>query len=172
MRERHRDIKRRGPGMIAHACPDPTDASRLGLLDRQGGGAPHHQMTQAIVAVDQRHRRAIADKPDIWFGVDAAGAQPAHVKRQPDHAMGVAAPQIGFDHQTCDAVRVGIRQPSGDESARHKCCELTRRNADFLARAFLGPRALIHFQSVPKSVVRRVYGAAPRQIIRSIERMR
>jgi hypothetical protein len=55
VRERHRDIQRRGPGMIAHARPDPTDAGRLGFFDRQSGSAPHHQMTQAIVAVDQRH---------------------------------------------------------------------------------------------------------------------
>ena len=55
MIERHRDIKRRGPGMIAHARSDPTDAGRLGFLDRQSGGAAHHQMTQTVVAVDQRH---------------------------------------------------------------------------------------------------------------------
>ena len=55
-------------------------------------------MAHGIIAVDQSDGSAFVDDTNIRFGIDAAGAQPANVKRQPDHAMGVAAAQIGFDH--------------------------------------------------------------------------
>ena len=98
MGERHGDIKRRGPGMIAHARPDPTDTGFLSFFDCQYCGAVHYQMAHAVVAVDQRHRCAFADDANIRRGIDAAGAQPAYVKRQPNHAMSIAAAQIGFHH--------------------------------------------------------------------------
>ena len=89
--------------------------------------------------------------------------------------MGVAAAQIGFDHQARHRLRIGLWQPGGDECARHKFGELCCRDSGFICRHFLGPCALIHFQFIPnlaKAMMRRVTGAAPRQIIRSIEVMR
>ena len=44
------------------------------------------------------------------FGIDAAGADAAHIERQADHAMGVAAAQIGFDHQARQRFRIRRRQ--------------------------------------------------------------
>jgi len=79
---------------------------------------------------------------------------PAHIKRQPDHAMRVAAAQIGFHHQVCDDLRVAIRQPGGNKSARRKCGELSWWHAAVVARRFLCPCALIHFQSIPKPMPR------------------
>ena len=40
------------------------------------------------------------------LGIDAAGADAAHVKRQPDDAMGVAAAQIGLDHEIRQRLRI------------------------------------------------------------------
>ena len=171
MGERHGDIKRRGPRMIAHARPDPTDTGFLSFFDCQYGGAVHYQMAHAVVAVDQRHRCAFADDANIRRGIDAAGAQPAYVKRQPNHAMSIAAAQIRLDHVARDRLGLGFRQPGGDESACHECAELCGRDAGFISRHFLGP-ALIHFQSMPnrgQSHDAEVTGAASRQIIRSIE---
>jgi hypothetical protein len=64
--------------------------------------------------------------------------------------MGIAAAQIGFHHQTRDRLRVGARQPGGDEGARHELAELCCRDASFISRNFPGPCALIHLQSMPK----------------------
>ena len=50
--------------------------------------------------------------------------------------------------------RVGVRQPRGNKSARCKGGELACRNAGLVARGFLCPRALIHFQSIPKPMPR------------------
>jgi hypothetical protein len=124
VRERHRYVKRRRPGMIAHACAHPADSGDLGLFDRQFGGATHHQMAHAIVAVDQRRRSALADHANIRLGVDAAGAEATNVKRQPDHAMGVAAAQIRFDHEICEYLRVGLWQAGCGEGAGHEAGEI------------------------------------------------
>ena len=52
--ERHGDVKRRRPGMVAHAGADPTDAGGLGLLDSEMGSLAHYQVAHGVVAVDQR----------------------------------------------------------------------------------------------------------------------
>jgi hypothetical protein len=122
--ERHRHVKRRRPGVIAHTRADPADSRRLGLFDCQFGGAAHHQMAHAVVAVDQRSRSALADDADVWLGIDAAGTQTANVKRQPDHAMGVAAAQIRFNHKVTENLRVGFRQAGSDKGAGHKAGEI------------------------------------------------
>ena len=103
--------------MIAHARADPADAGRFGLFDGKFGGAPHHQMPHAVVAVDQGRGRPVADDADIGLGIDAAGADAAQVKRQPDHAMRVAAAQIGLDHEICKGLRVVRRHAGRGEDA-------------------------------------------------------
>ena len=122
--ERHCYVKRRRPGVIAHARAYPADSGSLGLFDRQFGGATHHQMTHAVVAVDQRHRIALADHANVRCGIDATGAQAANVKRQPDRAMGVAAAQIRFDHEICQYLRVGLWQGGSDEGAAYEAREI------------------------------------------------
>jgi hypothetical protein len=118
--ERHRDVKRRGPRVVAHARAHPADSCRFRLFDRQVGGTAHHQMTHAVVAVDQRCRRAFVDHANIRFGIDAAGAQATNVKRQPDHAMGIAAAQICFDHKVSKYLRVVFRQAGSAEGAGYE----------------------------------------------------
>jgi hypothetical protein len=71
--ERHRHVKRRRPCVVAHARAHPADSCRFRLFDRQFGGATHHQMTHAVVAIDQRDRRPFADHANVRFGIDAAG---------------------------------------------------------------------------------------------------
>ena len=112
-----RDIERRRAGVIAHARANPADAGRLGLVDGELRGAAHHQMAHGVVAVDQRRRGPVADDADVRLGIDAAGADPPHIERQPDDAMGIAAAQIGFDHQAGDGFRVARRQSGRDEGA-------------------------------------------------------
>ena len=152
------DVERRRSGVIAHARADPADAGCFGLFDRKLGGAPHHQMAHAVVAVDQRRRRPLAHHADIRLGIDAAGADAAHVERQPDHAMGVGAAQIGLDHEPGKRVRIVGRQAGGNESAGDKRREPCGRNA----RVVLG-----HTGHAPRCRMRT--GLAPGQIIRSKE---
>jgi len=96
----------------------------LASFDRQFGGAKHHQMTHAVVAVNQRHRIALADHVNVRCGIDAASAQAADVKRQPDHAMGVAAAQIRFDREICEYLRVGLWQAGSDEGAAYEAGQI------------------------------------------------
>ena len=82
-------------------------------------------LSPSISAADGRS----LDHADIRLGVDAAGADAAHVKRQPDHAMGVAAAQIGLDHKSGERFRILRRQAGRDEGAGDEGGNLRGRNA-------------------------------------------
>ena len=77
-------------------------------------------MAHAIVAVDQRSRRLLLRETDARALVDAAGLEAPHVDRQPDHAVGVAAAQIGFHHQPGDLLRISGGKPRGFERPPHE----------------------------------------------------
>ena len=47
----------------------------------------------------------------VALGIDAAGAYAPHVLRQPEHAMGIGAGQIGLEHQLGDFGGIGSGQP-------------------------------------------------------------
>ena len=127
--QRQGDIERRRAGVIAHARADPADAGRLGLFDGEMRGAAHHQVAHGIVAVDQRRRGPVADHADIRLGIDAAGPDTAHIERQPDHAMGIAAAQIGLDHEPGDGFRVLRGQAGRDKGADDETREPVGGNA-------------------------------------------
>ena len=57
VRERQRRIDAGGAGMVRAPRADPGDTGRARELDRGLGGARHHQVAHAVVAVDQRGRR-------------------------------------------------------------------------------------------------------------------
>ena len=104
--------------MVRAAHADPADAGVARELDRGLGGARHHQMAHAVVAVDQRGRgRGLLD-PDVGLRIDAAAAQPLDVLRQPEHAVGVGAGEVGLEHQLGDLGGVGGRQPDRLERIR------------------------------------------------------
>ncbi len=79
-------------------------------------GAAHHQMTHAVVAVDQRGRGLLAHHADVGTGVEAAGLDAAGILRQPADAVAVGALQIGLRHQRGDDS--GIR--SGQAELDHR----------------------------------------------------
>ena len=88
--------------MVRAARADPADAGIAGKLDRGLGGARHHQMAHAVVAVDQRGRcRGLLDA-DVGLRIDAAAAHPVDVLPQPEHAVGVGAGEVGLEHQLGD----------------------------------------------------------------------
>ena len=113
--------------MVAHARADPADAGCLGLLDGELGGASHHQMAHAVVAVDQRRRRPVADDADVRLGIDAAGADAADIERQPDDAMGIAAAQVGLDHERRRAFR--RPRPAGPPATKARATKAASRSA-------------------------------------------
>ena len=49
--------------MIGMTGPNPTDTCCLRLADRHLGGVMHHQMSEPIVAINQRRRGAILHGP-------------------------------------------------------------------------------------------------------------
>ena len=118
--QRQGDIERRRSGVIAHARADPADAGRLGFLDGEMCGAAHHQMAHGIVAIEQRRRGPVAHHADIRLGVDAAAADAAHIERQPDHAMGIAAAKVGLDHEAGDGFCVLVGRPAAAKARTMK----------------------------------------------------
>ena len=127
--ERHRHVKGRRTGVIAHASADPADAGRLGFIDGKLSGAPHHQMAHAVVAIDQGRRWSIAHHADIGGGVDAPGAKTAHIQRQPDHAVSIAAAQIRLDHKVGQNLRITSGHAGRCKGAEYKGGEPRGGNA-------------------------------------------
>ncbi len=110
--ERHPRIERGGAGMVGELRVDPADAGRARFLDCDPGGAAHHQMAHAVVAVDQRGRGLLAHHADVGLGVEAAGFDAAGILRQPADAVAVGALQIGLRHQRGDDSGVRAGRPS------------------------------------------------------------
>ena len=113
--DRHRRIEPRRARMVRSAHADPADAGVARERDRGVGGAAHHQMAHAVVAVDQRGRRRGLGDRDVRLGVEPAGADAADILRQAKDAVGVGAGEIGFGHQLRDFGGIGRRQPDGGE---------------------------------------------------------
>ena len=132
VRKRHHGIERGGAGMIAHARAHPCDARRFRLLDCCPRGKAHHKMPNAVVAVDERGRRLLLHHADIGTRVDTASLEAAHVDGQPDHAMGIAAAQIGFHHQGGHILGIRSGQADGFERAPHECGKRVRSYARYL----------------------------------------
>ena len=124
--ERHARVERRRAGVVAPLRADPGDARGARLLDGDLGGALHHQVPHAVVAVHQRHRGALVHDADVGPHVDAAGLDAPHVLRQADHAVAVGALQVGLGHERGHLGGIGRRQAhplegGGDESAQPRC---------------------------------------------------
>ena len=77
--ERHPRVKRGGADMVEELRVDPADAGCARLFDCDLRGAAHHQMTHAVVAVDQRGRGLLAHDADVGSDVEAAGLDAAGI---------------------------------------------------------------------------------------------
>ena len=128
VRERQGRIDSGGAGVVRAPRPDPGDAGRARQLDRGLGGARHHQVAHAVVAVDQRGRRRRFGHPDVGRAIDAAGAQAAHVLRQSEHAVRVGAGEVGLGHQLGDLAGVGRGQADGGERVLDQAGDRRRRH--------------------------------------------
>ena len=120
---RHLGIDAGGAGVVRVRRADPGDAVVAREGDRGLGGAAHHQVAHAVVAIDQRGRgRGLVDL-DIRPRVDGARLVAADVVRQAEDAVRVSPGEIGLGHQLGDPCRVngreaGRREHVGDEGAR------------------------------------------------------
>ena len=129
MGERHHGIERRRARVVAHACAHPGDACAFRLLDRRHRGKAHDQVADAIVAVDKGGGRPLLHDPDIRTRVDPARLETSQIKRQANHTVGIAATQIGLDHQIGDHLRVLGAKAGGLEGALDESCQRRRRDA-------------------------------------------
>jgi hypothetical protein len=68
--------------------------------------ARHHEVAHAIVAIDQRGRRAAFVDDDVRTRIDPASFQSPDILRQAKNAVRVAADEIGLDHALRDKRRV------------------------------------------------------------------
>jgi len=67
--------------MIAHARADPGRPGPFRLLDGGLGGKTHDQMPHAVVPVDQRGCRSLANETDVRAFVNAARSQAPDIER-------------------------------------------------------------------------------------------
>ncbi len=108
--ERHAGVERCRTGMIAQLRTDPGDAGGARLCNGDIGRARHHQMSHAVVAVDQRRAGALLHHADRGLYVQAAGLDAAGIRHETGDPMPVGALQVRACHQPCDNSRVLIRQ--------------------------------------------------------------
>jgi len=115
VRKRQRRVDAGCAGVVRAPRAHPGDADLACDLDRGLGRARHHQVAHAVVAVDQRGRRCGLGDLDIWPRVHSARLQPPHILRQPEHAVGVGAGEVGLGHQLRHLGGVGRRQTNRRE---------------------------------------------------------
>jgi hypothetical protein len=68
------DVERRRAGVVAVADADPADPRLRGLLHRKLARAPHREVAEPVVAIDQRGRRGLPHDRNPGRRVDAAAA--------------------------------------------------------------------------------------------------
>ena len=134
MGERHHGVERRRAGMVAHSRAHPGEACGFGLLDRRHGCKTHDQMAHAVIAVDKRGGRTLLHDPDVRTRVDPARLEAPQIERQPDHAVRVAAAQIGLDHQPRDNLRIIGGKSGSLEGAHDESRQCRRRDTRRIAR--------------------------------------
>ena len=129
MGERHHGIERRRTRVVAHPRAHPGDACAFRLLDRRHGGKAHDQVADAVVAVDEGGGRPLLHDSDIGTRVDSARLEASQIERQANHAVGIAAAQIGLDHQIGDNLRVVGAKAGGLQRALDESRQRRRRDA-------------------------------------------
>ena len=101
--ERHRGVERRRAGVVAHARARPR--RRLLPWPSRSRSCVAKRMTRWPMPLSPSTSavaRLLLHDADIRTRLDAAGLQPAQIERQADHAVGIAAAQIGLDHEAGD----------------------------------------------------------------------
>ena len=97
--------------MVGAADADPADAGLARKLDREIGGIGHHQVTHAVVAVDQCGRRTSLEHLDVGARIEDAGLELLDVTRKAENAMRIRAREIGIEHRAGDGFGISLRQP-------------------------------------------------------------
>jgi hypothetical protein len=78
-------------------CTVPTQAGGSGLFDRHLGRLGHHDLPQAVVAVDLCRHERLAQHSDRGRHVHTASADPGDVCRQSDETVSRPPSQISFN---------------------------------------------------------------------------
>ena len=115
--------------MVGAAHADPRHAGLARDLDREIGGIGHHQVTHAVVAVDQRGGRAALEHLDVGARIEDAGLELLDVTRQPENAVRIRAREVGIEHRAGDGPGVSLRQPAGLQRIGHVGADGSRRHA-------------------------------------------
>ena len=103
--------------MVAHSRAHPRDACVLGLRDGGHGGKAHDEMAHGVVAIDERGARALLYQANIRARLDTSCLEAPQIERKANHAVGIAAAQIGLDHQAGDNLGVFRGKPGSLEGA-------------------------------------------------------
>ena len=130
--------------MVGAPHADPRHAGVARQRNRGLGGARHHQVSHAVVAVDQRGCGRAARHRDVRMRIEAAGLQPPHILRQAEHAMRVGAGQVRLAHQLGANCRILARQAGGAERIRDQRAD--RRDRHFRL-AHSRPRSAASFST-------------------------
>jgi len=109
MGERHRGVERGRAGMVAELRVDPAYSGAARLFDRHFGGAFHHEVAHAVVAVQHGRAGVLVHDMDVGPDVEAAGLDPPDILRQPADAVPVRSLQVGLRHQGRDRGSIDLR---------------------------------------------------------------
>ncbi len=113
--------------MKPHANPGGT---RFACdLDREIGRISIHQVTHAVVAIDQRGGYGALGDVNVGTWIDMPAPEQTHIAGKPEYAMGIGPGEIRIEHRTRHGLRIGVRQAAGPECICHEGADIVRRNA-------------------------------------------
>src|SRR5262249_61732697 len=92
-------------------------AGGLALPDGVHGCKANGEVPHAVVAIDERGARALLYQANIRTRLDTSRLEAPQIKRQANDPVGIAAAQIGLDHQAGDNLGVFRGKPGSLEGA-------------------------------------------------------
>ncbi len=142
------------------AQADHGDAVLSRPLDAERDRLPGDHLAVALLAVDRDQRAAVMHDPGLAVGAHAALLQKLEVRKNPDHAVGIVADQVGVDQMLGDRLRLvqvragvpedaddeALQRPGGDPHDDAPCCAVgqlrfgraaARRSASSIASSML-----------------------------------
>ena len=127
--QRQRGIDPRRAGVTGHAAPDPGNTAFARELNRGFRSTGHHQMTHAIVAVDERGRRRCAVDRNVGPGIGRTELQTLDILHQAEHAMRIGADEICLEHEPRNFSRVILRHAGLAHRVDDQACDCRRWNS-------------------------------------------
>ncbi len=115
----------RAEGSAVARVLDAHPAGAGGLREPHGllGRGPHHEVPEAVAAVEHARRGGLAVQDEFGIGKNAAGFQPPHIVAESRDAVGVGSAQSGFNQIVGHVGGVGRAQAAVEEDVGNDAAE-------------------------------------------------